>query len=332
MKNIKFVACVVAVGVVVFLCALVWAVGLWQAHWVAAAIAFGIGIYYLVIYVLQKFVEEKVKPLYSILNKKPKQKLKSIVSLEGDIRAWAERSKGQMESLKSMENYRKEFLGNVSHELKTPLFSLQGYVDMLLSGVEDEEMRVKYLHRCDNNIERLINIVRDLEDISRLEDQNLVLYKTDFDIVGLFREVSESIANLAEKRSVTVTVVAKNAIFVHADRVRIEQVAVNLLSNAVKYNVEKGNVEVLFEDLMDKVMVQVVDNGVGIPKEHQGRVFERFYRIDKARSREAGGTGLGLAIVKHIVEAHGESINLASEVGKGTTFFFTLKKAFTTNV
>lgn len=326
MKNIKFISILIALTVSAFLCFVVWASALWSAHWVAGAVAIGIGFYYLTFFLLQKFVDQRLKPLYTILGKRDVGKTKSISSLEGDIRAWAERSREQMESLKSMENYRKEFLGNVSHELKTPLFSLQGYVDTLLNGVEDEKIQKQYMQRCDKNIERLINIVRDLEDISRMEDQNQILYKTDFDIVTLFKEVADEIVNLAENRNIEIAIDFRGAILVHADRARIEQVAVNLLSNAVKYNVDGGSVEVTFEDLFDKIMVQVSDTGVGIESQYLSRVFERFYRIDKARSREAGGTGLGLAIVKHIVEAHGEKVNVSSTLGKGTHFLFTLPK------
>lgn len=328
MNGVKFIGAIIAVSVGVFLCAIVWFSGVWAAHWVAAAVVIAVGVYYMVAYMLYKFVENKIKPLYRIIGTPNKKLDKNIAILEGDIRAWAERSREQMEALKSMEIYRKEFLGNVSHELKTPLFSLQGYVDMMLSGIDDKQIRDKYLARCDKNIERLINIVRDLEDISRLEDQNLVLYKVSFDMVILFKEVADSISNLAEKRNIKIVVLSKGSVIVNADRDRMEQVVVNLLSNAVKYNLDGGRVEVKFEDMFDKVMVQVSDTGVGIPKECQSRVFERFYRIDKARSRDTGGTGLGLSIVKHIIEAHGEKINVDSEPGKGTTFFFALNKAF----
>lgn len=326
MKSTKTIALLVSLVVGIFLLLMVLWGGVWKAHWVAGALALSIGLYYLVLWILVKFVELRIKPLYEMIGQRDSHNAKNIVTLEGDIRAWAEKSRVQMETLKSMELYRKEFLGDVSHELKTPLFSLQGYVDILMGGVDNHDDAAKYLERCDKNIERLINIVNDLEDISKLEEQNMILFHSDFDIVSMFKDVSDSINSLACERSIKINVMSKYGLFVRADKERIEQIVVNLLSNAVKYNVDGGGVDVYFDDLFDKICVRVSDTGVGIPNEHLNRIFERFYRVDKGRSRQAGGTGLGLAIVKHIIEAHKETISVSSS-DKGSTFSFTLSKS-----
>ncbi|MEG2319847.1 MAG: ATP-binding protein, partial [Mucinivorans sp.] len=256
-------------------------------------------------------------------------------ALDTEIKIWTESSQSEIKSLKVLEKYRKEFVGNVSHELKTPIFSLQGYISTLLDGgMDDPELVHRYLERSDKNIERLIMIVNDLEDISRLESGNLVLYKSTFDMVALVREVAEDMENLiiqsGSKLEITGAERAPQTIFVVGDRGRLEQVMTNLISNAVKYG--SGKIEVRFTDIFDSVLIEVTDNGQGIAPEHLPRIFERFYRVDKARSRESGGTGLGLAIVKHIIEAHGQRVSVESTIGLGTTFSFTLPLANPENI
>ena len=226
-----------------------------------------------------------------------------------------------------MENSRKEFLGNVSHELKTPLFTLQGYVITLLdNGASDAQTNLRYLEKANKNIDRLIAIVHDLEEISKLEMKVLNLEREQFDIVALAQETADSFNMQENENNIVIKVDGELPIYVFADRRRIEQVFVNLMSNSIKYGRKRGATTVKFVDMFDKVMVEITDNGIGISKENLPRVFERFFRVDTVRSQENGGTGLGLSIVKHIVEAHGENIVVRSELGKGTTFGFTLKK------
>lgn len=286
--------------------------------------------------IVSRFILFRLKPIYEIiLNKNVsvgslsnRFEQKEVFGEVGkDIALWAEKKSEEIVYLKEMENYRKEFLGNVSHELKTPLFTLQGYILTLLDGgLNDPAVNVKYLKNADRNIERLIAIVTDLEAISELEHKVVNLERVKFDIVALAREIAEGIAPQARERKITISVMSEDPIYLFADRGRIEQVLLNLMVNSVKYGKEGGTTKIKFVDMFQKVMIEVEDNGIGIAQENLLRIFERFYRVDKSRSREEGGTGLGLAIAKHIVEAHGDKLNVRSEIGKGTTFSFTLNK------
>lgn len=237
--------------------------------------------------------------------------------------------KNKMDFLIERDKYRKEFMGNVSHELKTPLFTVQGYLLTLADGaVEDKTVRTNYLNRALKGVDRLMEIVEDLNTISKLEEGNLVLKKEKWDIVTLLSSVMDDLELKAKKRDILLRFdkVYTPPVFVEIDKRRIQQVCVNLIENAIKYNKNGGAVEVSITHLNeDKMMVNVKDEGEGIPPENLSRVFERFYRLDTARARAQGGSGLGLAIVKHILEAHGEKIEVKSEQGKGTTFSFTLE-------
>lgn len=252
-----------------------------------------------------------------------------IHNLDLEIRAWAEDRKDEIERLKKLEVYRKEFLGNVSHELKTPIFNIQGYVLTLLDGgLEDPSINKNYLERAEKSIDRMITIVDDLEAISQLETGELQIEPERFDIYTLAKDVADAQEMKATTKGIILTFPEDSKpIFVFADRFRIRQVLVNLIVNSVKYGKEYGETKIRFYDVGENVMVEIADNGIGIEKEHLPRLFERFYRVDKSRSREQGGTGLGLAIVKHIIEAHNQSINVMSTEGAGTVFSFTLKKA-----
>lgn len=243
---------------------------------------------------------------------------------------WSNESKEEIDQLKQVEIYRREFLSNVSHELKTPIFSIQGYVHTLIDGgIEDHDINLLYLNKASRSIDRLISIVDDLESISKLEAGELIIECRTFDIAELARDVVESLELQAKERDVQVLLDhgALRQQYVYADKEMIRQVLVNLIVNSIKYGRSGGKTEVNITDLKDKYQVEVKDNGIGIAKQHLPRLFERFYRVDKSRSREQGGTGLGLAIVKHILEAHGESIGVTSEKGSGTSFFFTIKKS-----
>ncbi len=233
----------------------------------------------------------------------------------------------EVSHFENLDSYRKEYLGNVSHELKTPVFNIQGYVDTLLNGgLEDATINVEYLKRAEKSIDRLINIIDDLETITQLESGELHLDLDTFDIANLCKDIYGSLELNAAKRNIKLELARKydKPIYVKADKFRIRQVLVNLITNSIKYGKDNGTTLVSLNYLNDDVVVEISDNGDGIDAKHLPRIFERFYRIDKGRSREQGGTGLGLAIVKHIIEAHDKSIKAESEIGKGTTFTFSL--------
>lgn len=232
--------------------------------------------------------------------------------------------------LKEMEKYRKEFLGNVSHELKTPIFNIQGYILTLLDGgLEDPAINLKYLERTEKSINRLISIVEDLETISRHESGELKLEREEYNIVNLVEEVFEAQEIRAKKRNISLQFAKKykKPIIVYADKVKIFQVLTNLITNSIYYGKSGGKTLVSISRAKEKIIVEVNDDGIGIAPTDLTRIFERFYRVDKSRSREQGGTGLGLAIVKHIIEAHNETIRVKSKLNKGSTFIFSLPKA-----
>lgn len=252
-----------------------------------------------------------------------------VDNLYAEILAWADDRKNEIERLKKLEVYRKEFLGNVSHELKTPIFNIQGYVLTLLDGgLEDPSINRNYLVRAEKSVDRMITIIDDLEAISQLETGELQLDPERFDITTLVKDVVDAQEMKATERGIVLTMPNESRpVYVHGDRFRIRQVLVNLIVNSVKYGKQNGETKIRFYNAGDTISIEVADNGIGIAKEHLPRLFERFYRIDKSRSREQGGTGLGLAIVKHIIEAHNQTISVMSTQGVGTVFSFTLKKA-----
>ncbi|MDR2890119.1 MAG: sensor histidine kinase [Alistipes sp.] len=236
---------------------------------------------------------------------------------------------GEVVRLEEVEHYRREFLGNVSHELKTPVFNVQGYISTLLDGgLEDEEINRLYLERAGKSVERIINIVSRIDDISRLESGEPNLEYSRFDVVALVGEIIDAFEMEAGTRGISIRLDAAtpDAVTVIADRKYIGQVLVNLVSNSIRYGTDGGWTRISVTGEGDKARVSVADNGEGIEQDDVPRVFERFFRTDASRSREKGGTGLGLAIVKHIVEAHGETISLSSELGVGSVFSFTLSK------
>ena len=253
-----------------------------------------------------------------------------LESLTSDIEKFARGKKIEIETLKIREEYRKDFLGNVAHEMKTPLFTIQGYILTLLDGaMEDKKIRKKYLDRANKAVERLLYIVKDLDTITKLESGTQQVTKHPIDIIALIRSVFEMLEMKAEKKNISLIFDRPylKEITVLADHEKIEQVLINLIENSIKYGHTNGTTEVSVEDLVkDKVIVRVTDNGDGISREHLPRLFERFYRVDKSGSRKEGGSGLGLSIVKHIVEAHGERIYVESEPDVGSEFSFTLQK------
>ncbi len=251
-----------------------------------------------------------------------------MIRLNSEILAWADDRKNEIERLKKLEVYRREYIGNISHELKTPIFNIQGYVLTLLDGgLEDPMINRDYLQRAERSIDRMIGIVDDLEAISQLETGELELEFEKFDLLALVNDVINAQELNATKRGVMLTVTDYGkAFYVHADKFRIRQVLVNLIVNSIKYGKEYGETKIKLADTGENIIVEVADNGIGVAKENLPRLFERFYRVDKSRARDIGGTGLGLAIVKHIIEAHNQTISVMSTVGVGTVFTFTLKK------
>ncbi|PEN12976.1 histidine kinase [Longibacter salinarum] len=238
---------------------------------------------------------------------------------------------GEIQDLKQMENYRREFIGNVSHELKTPIFSVQGFTETLLDGaVDDPSVNRSFLEKIMRNTNRLDNLARDLSHIARIETGELEMSAEPFDLRSLVEGVVESLEIKAENKNVTLQHRLPESLpKVYGDRERVRQVLVNLSDNAIKYNREGGHVEIIARLLpSDEVKITVADDGLGISPEHIPRLTERFYRVDKSRSRSQGGTGLGLAIVKHILSAHGRELMIESTPGSGSTFGFTLPAVY----
>ncbi|MGB0885121.1 MAG: sensor histidine kinase [Chitinophagales bacterium] len=252
----------------------------------------------------------------------------SLVNLLNDAEKWKSNQQFDLDNLQKQNNYRKEFIGNLSHELKTPLFSIQGYIETLLDGgINDANINIAYLKKAVNNIERLSAIVKDVDTIAKVESDALNLNKTNFNILDLVKNTSENLELFADKNDVELIVNENSkSAKVFADKEKIKTILVNLITNAIKYGKENGTTNILVSVVMNRVVVEISDNGIGIKEDQLPRVFERFYRIDSNRSREQGGSGLGLAIVKHIIEAHNENINLKSTFGEGTIVTFTLKK------
>ena len=242
-----------------------------------------------------------------------------------------EERRSEINILKDQENYRREFLGNISHELKTPLFTIQGYILTLVDGgaLKDKKVREKYLRRAAKGVDRIISIVKDLDLITQFESGIKTVDRSEFNIFDLVDNVFDLLEFESEKNNISLKLENKNnpLIYVNADQERILQVLTNLIVNSIKYGSDNGYTKVIVEDFnKEKVIVRIIDNGEGIEEEHIPRLFERFYRIDKNRSRKKGGSGLGLSIVKHIIEAHNEQIFVKSEIGEGTEFSFTLSK------
>lgn len=308
-------------------------------------LGFGIATFFVLRQLLQKFIVEQIKPIYGTLgsysNNSEDLKLKPevdgseninniITQVNDEVAKWAKDKTREISILKASEKYRKEYLGNVSHELKTPLFNIQGYITTLVDGgLDDEQINMKYLERAEKNITRLISIVQDLETISKFETGNLKLNFDTFDVAQVVEEIFDLYEMKAKAKNITLKPIfkAKPPVMVTADKTRIFEVISNLVVNSINYGRENGCTSVGIYDIESKWLIEVEDNGIGIDEENLQRVFERFFRVDKSRSSQNGGTGLGLAIVKHILEAHGERITVKSKINEGTTFSFTLKKA-----
>ena len=290
---------------------------------------------------LSTFVFKKLKMIYKIIRKKksdPNATFSLATSnldiVNDDVIQWAKDKEEEIIELKNLENYRRNFVGNVSHELKTPIFSIQGYLHTLLDGgLYDDKINKKYLKRAALNVERLQNIVEDLEVIHQMESGSVVFIKTKFDIGKLTSELFEDLKFRAKQNKINLVsnYDANNPVIVYADKDRIRQVLDNLITNSLKYGKTKGKTKVSFHNLEDNVLIEISDNGVGIDKKHLNHLFDRFYRVDSSRSRVMGGSGLGLSIVKHIIEGHNQKINVTSTPGEGSIFDFLLPKKETSS-
>jgi len=294
--------------------------------------------YVITFYTIRKILINKITPIYKIIQQTGNSNLNNIDSFDNknlieeaskDVTNWFKLKTREIEKLKKLEKYRREFLGNVSHELKTPIFNAQGYISTLIDGgIDDKNINKKYLEKADQSINRLITIVRDLELISKLESGELELNRENFNIVQLFKDIVDLLEMRANKLNIKVQINSgEKSIMVNADRPRISDVINNLIVNSLIYGKQNGTTTINFYDMENKILVEVSDNGVGIEEKFIPRLFERFFRVDKSRSRDQGGTGLGLAIVKHILEVHGETIHVRSTLGEGSAFSFTLNKA-----
>ncbi len=298
-----------------------------------------IGTYFLISFVLEWFIYRKIKLIYKFIYQTKASKReetyykyilpqKSIDEVKEDVEQWAEQRSAEIEILKKNEAYRKEFLQNLAHEFKTPIFAIQGYVDTLLGGALDNPtVNKKFLENAARNIDRMVNLVEDLDEISRLESGEQPLYKEYFIIQDLIREVYESLSIKTGRKNIKASIKkgCEAPISVFADKEKIRQVVINIVSNATKYGKQDGTIVAgIYQTDGRNVLIEFSDDGIGIAEEHLSRIFERFYRTDRGRSRDVGGTGLGLAICKHIIEAHQQTIHVRSKLDVGTTIGFTL--------
>jgi two-component system phosphate regulon sensor histidine kinase PhoR len=335
-----------ALAIMAFATLGIWLVGLlfpfpfdWSTGIFVLAVI-GLFSFFTIHYILDYFIYRRIKLIYKIIRRSkssvpdrkalPKSDEPLLDGVEKEVQQWAETQQKEIETLKTLEAYRKRFIGNVSHELKTPIFSIQGYIYTLIDGgVYDEHVNMRYLERAAFNVDRLLTIVQDLEEISKLESEDLILDIQKFDIKALVKEVFNDLEVNARQRNATLTFKegAEKSFHVMADREGIRQVLTNLLLNSIKYGNDGGTTKVSFYVMDKQILVEIADNGIGIEEKHLKHLFDRFYRVDKSRSRESGGSGLGLSIVKHILEAHNQNVNVRSTPGQGSTFGFTLDKA-----
>lgn len=311
----------------------------WKVTTIAFVLTFLVS-YYLYLYTLQNFIYRKIKLIYKFIYQTKASKredffnknilpLKTIDEVSEDVEKWASQKKEELENLRRNEAFRKEFLLNLSHELKTPIFAVQGYIHTLLDGaIDDPSVNKMFLKNATKNIDRLCRLIDDLDEISKLESGEMTINKELFVIQDLVKDVFDTLSLKAKQKGIVFGIKkgCEAPIHVMADKEKIRQVLINLIENSVKYGKQDGQTIASIYNMDGKrVLIEISDNGIGMAEEHLPRVFERFYRTDRARSRDIGGTGLGLAIVKHIVEAHDQTINVRSKIEVGSTFGFTLE-------
>jgi len=313
-----------------------------QLSWIiviAIPLAIFIAGTFLFYYFMENFIYRKIKLVYKTIydtkstedEKSAKQKIERdiIDYAESEVIEWKKSKTKELKKRKQNEKFRKEFLGNVFHEIKTPIFNIQGYLETLIDGgFKDKNINLKFLRKANKNVSRMAEIVDDLQMISNLEDGSFALLQGKFDIYQLVAETLDQNDIRASKKNIHLGIKegCDTSFVVVADREMIQQVLTNLITNSIKYGKKGGRTQVGIYDMNENVLVEVSDNGLGIDQEHLPRIFERFYRADKDRSRTLGGSGLGLSIVKHIIEAHGQTVNVRSAPKVGTTLGFTLKK------
>ncbi|MFM8591793.1 MAG: sensor histidine kinase [Sphingomonadales bacterium] len=314
----------------------------WKADWqwalLAFAIIFGIS-YWVIATLLEEFINRKIKLIYKFIHKTKATKkeetyykyvlpAKTLEEVSQDVEDWANENEKEMQLLRQNEQFRREFLQNLSHEFRTPVFAIQGYVETLLDGaISDPQVNRRYLENASRNIDRLTNLLTDLDQISKLERGELVLVRQPFVIQELVKEVFESLAGKADKQHIQCQIKkgCESALSVNADKEKIRQVLLNLVENAIKYGKTNGTVTAsMYRTDGQHVLVEITDDGMGIAEKEVGRIFERFYRTEEGRTRDNKGSGLGLAICKHIIEAHGETVHVRSTEQVGTTIGFTL--------
>src|ERR1700744_6117703 len=336
--------------VLVLICAAAVAVTLsclnyyFRHSWYDVTITFGVTIitsFLVFYYLIEKYIYSKIKLIYKLIhNLKLGRDLRDalgehvtadpINDVEHEVKEWAKLKKTEIDELRTQEKFRREFLSNISHEFKTPLFAIQGYIEAIQDDdFEDLDMAKDFMQKAARNVERLSYLIKDLDEISKLETGELAINYTKFKINDLIKEVFESMERKAEQHHIKLIFKEKydEAIMVNADREKIIQVLINLIDNSFKYGKEGGSTSVSLFELHEQVLVEITDDGIGIEEKYLPRLFERFFRTDTSRSRQIGGSGLGLAIVKHIIEAHQQTINVRSTEGLGSTFGFTLQKA-----
>lgn len=293
--------------------------------------------FFVIQYRAEHFIYRRVKKIYDEVSLLDVKELKrrtittNMETLSEHVKEFVEDKRNEIQSLTERDSFRKEFLGNVAHELKTPLFTVQGYILTLLEGAaEDKKIRTKYLKRANKGVDRLSSIVKDLDMIAKLETNKIKLNIETFDIIDVIQNVFDLFEMKAKKRNITLKLDKQYEFPVHVkgDIEKIEQVIINLVVNSIKYGKTNGLTSICVQEYnSNKYLIKVIDNGEGIKQKHIPRLFERFYRVDRSRSRVQGGSGLGLSIVKHIIEAHNETILLKSTYGKGSEFSFTIEKA-----
>jgi two-component system, OmpR family, phosphate regulon sensor histidine kinase PhoR len=312
--------------------------GKWQIGLASLGLIF-LGSYGLILYIIQKFIYRKIKLIYKFINQTKATRReetyykyilpqKSIDDVREDVEAWAAQRNRELDVLKRNEVFRKEFLQNLSHEFKTPVFAIQGYIDTLLQGsLENQEVNRRFLEKAGRNVDRLVNLIQDLDSISRLERGELKLNKENFIIQDLVKEAFDSLSIKAEQQNIDFAIKkgCEKPITVYADKEKIRQVVCNLIHNSIKYGKNGGHIIASMYNTDGKhILVEISDDGIGIPEKYLGRIFERFFRTESGRTKDVKGSGLGLAISKHIVEAHGHTIHARSKEGLGTTIGFTL--------
>jgi two-component system, OmpR family, phosphate regulon sensor histidine kinase PhoR len=305
---------------------------------VTAIISFSVS--YLSIFIVLEFlIFREINSIHKIMAKLKKRELikmersktpslNPLKNINEEIYSFAELKQKEIDELKKLEAFRREFIADVSHELKTPIFAAQGFLHTLLDGaVNDKTVRMKFLRKAAKSLDGLDILVQDLLTLSHIETGQIKMQFESIDMHKLTEDVFEQFEGRADKKNIQLHIDARpNRVFAYADYHRISQVLTNLVSNAIKHSKDGGQVRVVLEQTKKNVIVKIKDQGEGIPPEHLPRIFERFYRVDKSRSREKGGTGLGLAIVKHILDGHNTRAEVESSPGKGSTFSFKLPR------